>query len=191
MRFTDLTITADNARHLARGGRSRWKIENETFNTLKNQGYHFEHNYGHGNIHLSVVFAMLMMLTFLVDQTQELCCPLFQAVQKKLGSRRAVWDHIWRLQAEFERSWLKRLQDSFRDKLVKFLSGEAVACLLRTFLQVAIADVVATIPLPVSGTHSMAAAATTHQTSEDSGTTSRCSGSHFRRAILLKTILIL
>jgi hypothetical protein len=23
-----------------RGGRARWKIENETFNTLKNQGYH-------------------------------------------------------------------------------------------------------------------------------------------------------
>ena len=31
------------------GGRARWKIENETFNTLKNQGYNFEHNYGHGD----------------------------------------------------------------------------------------------------------------------------------------------
>ncbi len=31
-----------------RGGRSRWRIENETFNTLKNQGYHMEHIYGHG-----------------------------------------------------------------------------------------------------------------------------------------------
>jgi hypothetical protein len=91
---TDLTITRDNAGHLVRGGRCRWKIENETFNTLKNQGYHFEHNYGHGKINLSVVFAMLMMLTFLVDQTQELCCPLFQSVHKKLGSRRAVWDHL-------------------------------------------------------------------------------------------------
>ena len=91
---TDLTITRDNARHLVRGGRARWKIENETFNTLKNQGYHFEHNFGHGEQNLSVVFAMLMMLAFLVDQTQELCCPLFQAVHKKLGSRRAVWDHL-------------------------------------------------------------------------------------------------
>ena len=35
-RFTDLTITRDNARHLVRGGRARWKIENETFNTMKN-----------------------------------------------------------------------------------------------------------------------------------------------------------
>ena len=60
------------------GGRARWKIENETFNTLKNQGYHLEHNYGHGEQNLSVVLALLMMLAFLVDQVQQLCCPLFQ-----------------------------------------------------------------------------------------------------------------
>ena len=64
------------------------EIENETFNTLKNQGYNFEHNYGHGEQHLSVVFAMLMMLAFLVDQAQQLCCALFQAVWAKLGSKR-------------------------------------------------------------------------------------------------------
>jgi len=91
---TDLTITYSNASHLVRGGRARWKIENETYNTLKNQGYHFEHNFGHGRQNLSVVLVMLMMLAFLVDQTQELCCPLFQAVHNKLGSRRAVWDHL-------------------------------------------------------------------------------------------------
>ncbi|MDP6721183.1 MAG: hypothetical protein QGF59_21125 [Pirellulaceae bacterium] len=34
---TDLKITPDNAPHLVRGGRARWKIENETFHTLKNQ----------------------------------------------------------------------------------------------------------------------------------------------------------
>ena len=77
-----------------RGGRARWKIENETFNTLKNQGYHFEHNYGHGEQHLSVVFAMLMLLAFLVDQTQQLCCALFQAVWAKLGSKRLLWERM-------------------------------------------------------------------------------------------------
>jgi hypothetical protein len=51
-----------------RGGRARWRIGNETFNTLKNQGYHFEHNFGHGYEHLSVVFAVLMMLAFLALQ---------------------------------------------------------------------------------------------------------------------------
>ena len=90
---TALTITRDNARHLVRGGRARWKIENETFNTLKNQGYQFGHNFGHGKQNLSTIFVMLMMLAFLVDQTQELCCPLFQAVRKKRGSRRSLWDH--------------------------------------------------------------------------------------------------
>lgn len=91
---TDFKITRGNARHLVRGGRARWRIENETFNTLKNQGYHFEHNFGHGKQNLSVVFATLMMLAFLVDQVQQRCCPLFQAVWKKLRTKRLVWDNL-------------------------------------------------------------------------------------------------
>src|SRR5881409_1972922 len=91
---TDLRVSKRNVFHLMRGGRARWKIENETFNTLKNQGYNFEHNYGHGQQNLSVVFAMLMMLAFLVDQTQQLCCALFRAVWAKLGSKRLVWERL-------------------------------------------------------------------------------------------------
>src|SRR3990172_9227919 len=92
--ITDLHITHRNAWWFVRGGRVRWHIENETFNTLKYQGYHYEHNYGYGEQNLSVVFAMLMMLAFLVDQTQQLCCPLFRAVWQKLGSKRALWDNL-------------------------------------------------------------------------------------------------
>lgn len=91
---TDLWITQRNARHLMRGARARWKIENETFNTLKNQGYHFEHNYGHGQKNLSVVFAMLMMLAFLVNQVEQIACPMFQAVLKKYRTKRALWDNV-------------------------------------------------------------------------------------------------
>jgi hypothetical protein len=91
---TDLRVNKRNVYRLMRGGRARWKIENETFNTLKNQGYHFEHNYGHGTKHLSVVFAMLMTLAFLGDQTQQLCCALFQAVWAKLGSKRMLWERM-------------------------------------------------------------------------------------------------
>lgn len=91
---TDLRVNKRNVFHLMRGGRARWKIENETFNTLKNQGYNFEHNYGHGEQHLSVVFAMLMMLAFLVDQAQQLGCALFQAVWAKLGSKRLLWERM-------------------------------------------------------------------------------------------------
>jgi hypothetical protein len=89
---TDLPITEENAYMVMRGGRSRWKIENETFNTLKNQGYNLEHNYGLGKKHLSENFVTLMMLAFLVDQAQQLCSPLFQAALEKAGSKRKLWE---------------------------------------------------------------------------------------------------
>lgn len=92
--ITDFTLTRENAYTIMRGGRARWKIENETFNTLKNQGYNFGHNYGLGEKYLAIVFAMLMMLAFLVDQTQQLCCTLFQSAWKKLGSKKALWESI-------------------------------------------------------------------------------------------------
>ena len=92
--ITDFTLDADNVWAIMRGGRARWKIENETFNTLKNQGYHLEHNYGHGEQNLSVVLALLMMLAFLVDQIQQLCCPQFQAAWLKMKTKCHLWEEI-------------------------------------------------------------------------------------------------
>jgi hypothetical protein len=91
---TDFLITRENVFRIMQGGRARWKVENETFNTLKNQGYHVEHNFGHGETNLSVVFATLMMLAFLVDQVQQLGCELFQAVLAKEGSKKSLWEHF-------------------------------------------------------------------------------------------------
>jgi hypothetical protein len=45
---TDLPVAAANVAELAACGRARWKIENETFNVLKTNGYNLEHNFGHG-----------------------------------------------------------------------------------------------------------------------------------------------
>jgi len=92
--ITDFTITKNNVFQLMRGGRSRWKIENETFNTLKTQGYHFEHNYGHGHQNLSTVLANLMMLAFLIDQIQWLFCPMFEAALKNCKKRKYLREHI-------------------------------------------------------------------------------------------------
>jgi len=63
-------------------------------NTLKNQGYHFEHNFGHGSKNLSVVFASLMMFAFLADQIQLLASDLFQSALEKVGSRIRFWEHV-------------------------------------------------------------------------------------------------
>ena len=91
---TDIPLHKDNLLRIMRGARARWKIENETFNTLKNQGYHFEHNFGHGYQHLSTVFAHLMMLAFLVDQVQQHCCGLFRAALAKQGRKRYFWEKL-------------------------------------------------------------------------------------------------
>jgi hypothetical protein len=109
--ITDLTVSKFNVFELMRGGRARWKIENEIFNTLKNQGYNFEHNYGHGQQNLSVNFALLMMLAFLVDQVQQLAFPLFQAVLKKERSRKRLWQHM---RALFYTLEFASLEDIFR-----------------------------------------------------------------------------
>ena len=108
--ITDIVVTKENVLQLSRGGRARWKIENETFNTLKNQGYHFEHNFGHGKQHLSHVFGILMFLAFFIDQMQQHCCGLFQASVIKAGSRARFWR---RLQAIFIELYIASWEDLY------------------------------------------------------------------------------
>ena len=74
---------------LVRAARARWKIENEGFNTLKNQGYHLEHNFGHGDQHLSEAFFTLNLLAFFIHQIFELVDGLYQRVRTFFSSRRA------------------------------------------------------------------------------------------------------
>jgi hypothetical protein len=91
---TDISINETNVAELVRIGRCRWKIENEVFNTLKNQGYHIEHSYGHGKNHLSFNFFLLNLLAFFMHQIFELTDKLYQACRQKLGSKRNLWDHF-------------------------------------------------------------------------------------------------
>jgi Transposase DDE domain len=130
---TDLTLTADNVRQVARAGRARWRIENETFNTLKNQGYHFEHNYGHGYKHLTEVFALLMMLAFLIDQVQQKCNPLFQKAWEKKGSKCGLWESMRHLFASFEVASMAEIYQAiafgFKRPTLKTLVNQALmAC---------------------------------------------------------------
>ncbi len=112
--ITDLDITEDNVYLFMRGARARWKIENETFNTLKNQGYNFGHNYGLGKKNLSEVFVFLVMLAFLVDQIQQLCCPLFNAIWKKWKTKRSLWEKI---RFQFHGFIIETMEDLYRSLL--------------------------------------------------------------------------
>lgn len=92
--ITNLPLRAKTVERVMRAGRGRWKIENETFNTLKNQGYHFEHNYGHGYLNLATVLALLMLLAFTVDQIQQRCWDLFQQVRAGLRTKAKMWESL-------------------------------------------------------------------------------------------------
>jgi len=92
---TDISVDKNNVVTLVKGGRARWKIENETFNTLKNQGYHIEHNFGHGKHHLSMVFFVLNLVAFYVHQILELTDRLYQTVRyTKFTSRKEFWNQL-------------------------------------------------------------------------------------------------
>ncbi|WP_299735785.1 transposase [uncultured Endozoicomonas sp.] len=89
--ITDIQLTEENVAKVMRGGRARWKIENETFNTLKTQGYHLEHNYGHGKQHLATNLASLTFTAFLINQIEQLACKFFQQALEAKKSKKALW----------------------------------------------------------------------------------------------------
>ena len=92
--ITDVPITTQNVAALVEVGRTRWKIENETFNTLKNQGYHLEHNYGHGKKYLATNFAILTFLAFLVDQIAQCLDQAFGQALNACQTKRALWEKV-------------------------------------------------------------------------------------------------
>ena len=56
---TSLPVTRDTAELVACA--RRWKVENEGFNVLKSNGYHLEHNFGHGKQNLAMMFAAMRL----------------------------------------------------------------------------------------------------------------------------------
>jgi len=91
---TDILITQNNIVQLVKAGRARWKIENEAFNTLKNQGYHLEHNFGHGDKHLSYNLLLFNFLAFFMHQIFELSDRLYQKCRSKFTSRKEYWNQL-------------------------------------------------------------------------------------------------
>ena len=91
---TDLSLDDECIEEMVRIARQRWTIENAVFNTVKNHGYHIEHNYGHGVRNLSFNFFLLNMLAFFLHQIFELTDRTYQWLRKNVGSKKNLWDHI-------------------------------------------------------------------------------------------------
>ncbi len=93
--ITDLPISALSIQEFVELAPCRWKIENETFNTLKNQNYNFEHNYGHGKKSLSIIFVLLMLLAFFIDQLTIFLDAMFHKALNVVKTIRDLRQAIW------------------------------------------------------------------------------------------------
>jgi hypothetical protein len=85
--ITDKPVTEENVGHPASCGRTRWKIENEHNNVLKNQGYNLQHNFGHGKKHASEIFFILNLIGFRLHTILELGDRDFREARKNAGRR--------------------------------------------------------------------------------------------------------
>jgi hypothetical protein len=91
---TNQRLTEETVPDIVRAGRARWKNENEHNNVLKNHGYHLEHNFGHGEQHLSNFLVTLNLLAFLFHTLFSMFDETYQAVRKELGARRTFFNDI-------------------------------------------------------------------------------------------------
>ena len=91
---TDLAVTRDTAADIAACGRARWKIENETFNVLKTNGYNLEHNFGHGSQTLASILVVLNLLAFALHTACDLIEASWRRARHALGTRRRLFEHI-------------------------------------------------------------------------------------------------
>jgi len=85
--ITSLDVNAAVVADIAACGRSRWKIENESFNVLTNNGYNLEHNFGHGKKYLATMFACMNLLAFTFHEVCDSIEDTWKQARLKAGKR--------------------------------------------------------------------------------------------------------
>jgi hypothetical protein len=91
---TSLPVAKSNAAEIAVCGRARWKIENEGFNVLKNNGYELEHNFGHGESYLAMTLAALNLLAFAWHTVLDLLEPPWRKAREAAEKRMSFFAYL-------------------------------------------------------------------------------------------------
>ena len=91
---TSLDVSRETVAEIAACARARWKIENESFNVLKNNGYHLEHNFGHGKENLAMIFAAMNLLAFAFHTVCDCLEDLWTQARKAKRARKRFFEHI-------------------------------------------------------------------------------------------------
>ena len=91
---TSLPVTRETVAEIAACARARWKVENESFNVLKNNGYHLEHNFGHGKQNLAMMFAAMNLLAFAFHTVCDCLEELWIKARQAKRARKRLFEHI-------------------------------------------------------------------------------------------------
>jgi hypothetical protein len=92
--ITNHLISTENVQEVVTAGRTRWKIENENNNNLKTKGYHLEHNFGHGNQHLSSLLLTFNLLAHLFHTVLDMVDDNYRLVRQTLVTRQTFFDDL-------------------------------------------------------------------------------------------------
>jgi hypothetical protein len=98
--LTGFRVETSNVEELSeRGGRQRWKIENEGFNTQKNGGYGLEHAFSENNVALKN-FYLLMQIGHIFNQLMEKGSLLRERIRVTMGSLKVFSQKLWAVLTE-------------------------------------------------------------------------------------------
>jgi hypothetical protein len=121
---TNHVLNIENIAEIVEAGRCRWKTENENHNDLKNKGYNLEHNFGHGEKHLSSTLLSLNVLAFLFHTILQLIDARYQEIRRKRVTRRGFFQDILSLTKYFVfESWQHLIEFMLDDAPVFAGSG--------------------------------------------------------------------
>lgn len=88
--ITNMMLNDDVVADITKTARSRWKVENECFNALKNSGYELTHNWGHKKGESFVVYN-LIMLAFYIHQILDMTDSLFKLCRTVSRTFKNLW----------------------------------------------------------------------------------------------------
>lgn len=91
---TQHALGGENVAEVVAAARARWKTENDFHNVLKTKGYHLEHNFGHGQQHLSTFLLTLNLKAFLFHTVLHFVDEPYQQVLRQRGTRKGFFNDI-------------------------------------------------------------------------------------------------
>ena len=90
---TNFLVSSSNYEKIAKGGRLRWKIENEGFNIQKNRGFNLEHPYSQDETSMKN-FYLLLQIAYIISQLMEKGSLLKRKIQKVFGSVTMLFEQL-------------------------------------------------------------------------------------------------